>query len=68
MHQSTTFVTGGVCEPIRIGNQKVCGVATANVERPRFTVFKSSGSTNFYYLQVIQCRRFQIYNKSSKQT
>ena len=35
MHRSTTFVTGGPRKPIRVGDQKVCSVAAANVKPQR---------------------------------
>jgi len=39
MHRSTTFVTGGPREPIRVGDQKECSVAAANVKPPRIFQF-----------------------------
>jgi len=42
MHCSTTFVTGGLRKPIRVGDQKVCSVAAANFKPPRiFSCFRS---------------------------
>ena len=39
MHRSTTFVTGGPRRPIRVGDQKVCRVAAANVKPRRIFQF-----------------------------
>jgi len=39
MHRSTTFVTGGPRKPIRVGDQKVCSLAAANVKPPRIFQF-----------------------------
>jgi len=39
MHRSTTFVTRGPRKPIRIGDQKVCSIAAANVKPPRIFQF-----------------------------
>ena len=39
MHRSTTFATGGPRKPTRVGDQKVCSIAAANVKLPRIFQF-----------------------------